>query len=123
MQRPGSKPVVDHAPEQMRNAFRDVFLRNDSGTKVLSFLAAFWGFFDRSLNTEAKRVQRQCFMDLLIFCGVLADDTRDRMMQQLLGQPETDEEIDRVAAWIKSWPSVRTKRHDLEKGNQGETQT
>jgi hypothetical protein len=63
-------PIPDRAVDEWIDLFRDVFLRNESGIRVLSMLAARWGFFDRSVTTEERRIQRQCFMDLLICCGV-----------------------------------------------------
>jgi hypothetical protein len=64
--------------------FREVFGRTEAGGRVLSFLASYWHFLDRSLLTEEQRIQRQCFMDLLICCGMLAQDTGDQVMDRLL---------------------------------------
>lgn len=60
-------------------------------------------------------------MDLLIFSGALADDTRDRLVGLLLGMTEDKIEVDRVMEWIKTWRDVRTKQD--EKGTDSGTKT
>jgi hypothetical protein len=116
-------PIPDRAVDEWIDLFRDVFLRNESGIRVLSMLAARWGFFDRSVTTEERRIQRQCFMDLLICCGVFENDTGERLLRLLLGQPDPKRRIDRVWNWLLSWQHVRTRRQeeitkDVPKGKQ-----
>lgn len=113
MTRPMTQRPPDKAADQWIDTFRDVFLRDDSGVRVLTFLAAKWGFFNRKLDTEEKRVQRQCFMDLMICCGVFENDTAEQLIRLLLVQPEPPKSSANGAwKWLLDWKRVRTRRID-----------
>jgi hypothetical protein len=114
MKRDPRPPLDDRAVDAWIDTFRDVFLRSDSGVRVLSYLAARWHFFDRTLDTEERRVQRQCFVDLMIHCGVFEQDTGDQVMSALLRQPPVAlGSVARALHWLDSWRRIRTKRLDL----------
>jgi len=74
----------DGSVNEWTDCFRSVFVQSDAGRRVLRFLASHWHFLERSLPCEEWRVQRQCFLDLLMFCGIVDPQTNDRVIEAIL---------------------------------------
>ncbi len=91
--------------EQWIARFRSVFL-SDTGLQCLSFLADMWHFQSRELPTPEWVVQRQCFMDLLICCGLV--DTS--ILQPTLRALAQQEEGNKFWGWLLKWRALRVPR-------------
>ena len=92
------------------DTFREVFCRSDAGVRALSYLASQWHFLARDLLTEEQRVQRQCFVDLLRYCGIVDADTGSQVMQLFLGQDTSLSRAQRFVNWFHGLTRIRTKR-------------
>lgn len=89
--------------------FRSTLLQDESDMKVIVFLAKYWHFFDRSTPTEECMVKRQCFIDLLICCGVWENEVFDQSLLGLLRQ-EPKSARSRICDWFKSFGEFRVSR-------------
>ena len=110
-------PFKDRAVnrDEWIDRFRAVFLSNeDSGLAVLMFLAQYWHFYDRALLTEEHRVQRQCFIDILICLGFW-DAVPNRAILGLFQQPKPQTTAERFLNWFRNLAHIRTERTPLPK--------
>ena len=102
-------------PDAWIDCFRAVFLGSDEGKRALAFLAKHWHFYDRSLRCEEWCVQRQCFIDILICCGVWQNDVQMASLRSLVEQTQPTSP-ERISGWLRSWGGLRTKRTAKKEG-------
>ena len=96
--------------DQWIDRFRNTLLREEGDVQILLFLAKSWHFLDRSTPTEECRIKRQCFIDLLICCGVWENEVFDRSLLELLRQDLGMSTKNRLLNWLRSLSSIRVSR-------------
>jgi len=81
--------------------FRAALFDNGADYQAMYWLGLAWHFFDARLDTEEARIQRQCFVELLIYSGVWLPDQCESVFTSLVGaQGRTRRE--RFIDWLRS---------------------
>lgn len=78
------KEVGEDPVEQVMSAYREVFLRNDAGRKVLAHICNLGGMW-KLLTNDQDRITSNFCKQILCNCGIWGEDKGLAIVEELAG--------------------------------------